>query len=136
MYPPGGGLRRRGHGRRRGGEQAAGLHDEAVAIAKEAGVGNVETVVASGRGWDGALRGIDWAPGDVLVFGSSRLGQLARVFLGSTASKILRHTPVPALVIPSGTTTWSCDPPGRLGQRRSTMVATPMPPPTHKVIRP
>ncbi len=88
-------------------EQAAGLHDEAMSIAKEAGVGNVDTVVARGKGWDGALRGLPWTPGDVLVFGSSRLGPLARVFLGSTASKILRHTPVPALVIPAGTSTWA-----------------------------
>jgi nucleotide-binding universal stress UspA family protein len=83
-------------------EQATGLHDEALAIAKEAGAASVDTVVARGRGWEGALRDVVWGPGDVLVFGSSRLGPLARVFLGSTASKILRHTPVPALVIPAG----------------------------------
>lgn len=107
MYPPEVGFDAEDMVAAQAAEQAAALHDEAEAVAKEAGVGSVETVVARGRGWDGALRGIDWAPGDVLVFGSSRLGQLARVFLGSTASKILRHTPVPALVIPSGTTTWS-----------------------------
>jgi hypothetical protein len=55
-------------------EQAVGLHDEALAVAKEAGLSNVETIVARGKGWDGALRGITWAAGDVLVFGSSRLG--------------------------------------------------------------
>ena len=107
MYPPEVGFDAEDMVAAQAAEQAAGLHDKAEAIATEAGVGEVETVVARGRGWDGALHGLDWAPGDVLVFGSSRLGQLARVFLGSTASKILRHTPVPALVIPSGTTTWS-----------------------------
>lgn len=107
MYPPEVGFDAEDMVAAQAAEQAAALHDKAEAIATEAGVGEVETVVARGRGWDGALRGLDWAPGDVLVFGSSRLGQLARVFLGSTASKILRHTPVPALVIPSGTTTWS-----------------------------
>ena len=107
MYPPEVGFDAEDMVAAQAAEQAVGLHDEALAVAKEAGLSNVETIVARGKGWDGALRGITWAAGDVLVFGSSRLGQLARVFLGSNASKILRHTPVPALVIPTGTTTWS-----------------------------
>lgn len=87
-------------------EQAVAMHEEAVAIARELGVTDVETVVARGRGWPGALNAIPWTDEDVLVFGSSRRGQLARVFLGSTASKIMRHTPVPVLIIPSGTARW------------------------------
>jgi nucleotide-binding universal stress UspA family protein len=107
MYPPEVGFDAEDMVAAQAAEQAVGLHDEAQAIAKEAGVNNVETIVARGKGWDGALQGVSWETSDVLVFGSSRLGPLARVFLGSTANKILRHTPVPALVIPSGTTTWS-----------------------------
>ncbi len=88
-------------------EQAVGMHEEAVAFCRAAGVTEVETVVGRGRGWAGALTSIPWEPHDVLVFGSSRLGPLARVFLGSTASKIMRHSPVPVLVVPAGTTIWS-----------------------------
>lgn len=61
-----------------------------------------EVLVARGAGWAGALGAVDWAPGDLLVVGSSRLGPLARVFLGSTASRILRHAPVPVVVVPTG----------------------------------
>jgi nucleotide-binding universal stress UspA family protein len=36
----------------------------------------------------------------VLVIGSSELGPAARVFLGSRATKIMRHSPVPVVVVP------------------------------------
>jgi nucleotide-binding universal stress UspA family protein len=36
----------------------------------------------------------------VLVVGSSELGPVAQVFLGSRASKIVRHSPVPVVVVP------------------------------------
>ena len=61
-----------------------------------------ETHVAAGAGWAGALAAGDWLPGDVLVVGSSRHGPLARVFLGSTATKIVRASPVPVVVVPRG----------------------------------
>jgi ABC-type branched-subunit amino acid transport system ATPase component len=35
-----------------------------------------------------------------LVVGSSEAGPISRVFLGSQAAKIVRHTPVPVLAIP------------------------------------
>ncbi len=38
--------------------------------------------------------------GDVLAVGSSSLGPVARVFLGSRASKIIRHSSVPVVVVP------------------------------------
>ena len=34
--------------------------------------------------------------------GSSTLGPLARVFLGSRAGKLIRHSPVPVVVVPRG----------------------------------
>jgi nucleotide-binding universal stress UspA family protein len=37
------------------------------------------------------------------VVGSSASGLVARVFLGSRASKIVRHSPVPVMVVPRGT---------------------------------
>ncbi|MGH3039668.1 MAG: universal stress protein [Gaiellaceae bacterium] len=38
--------------------------------------------------------------GDVLAVGSSAVGPVARVFLGSRASKIVRNSPVPVAVVP------------------------------------
>ena len=48
------------------------------------------THVAAGAGWAGALAAGNWLPGDLLVVGSSRHGPLARVFHGSTATRIAR----------------------------------------------
>ena len=46
------------------------------------------------------LDAVEWESGDVLVIGSSQAGPLSRVFLGSNATTIVRHTPVPVLAIP------------------------------------
>ena len=54
------------------------------------------------RFWEEALDSLPWEDGEVLVVGSSRLGPVARVFLGSNATKIIRSSPVPVLVIPRG----------------------------------
>lgn len=61
-----------------------------------------QTVQGRGAGWAGAVAAVSWEPGDVLVIGSSRLGPEERVFLGSTATKILRAATVPVLVVPRG----------------------------------
>ena len=55
----------------------------------------VEAVIGRGSSWAEAIDDIGWNEGDVLVVGSSELGPVARVFLGSRATKILRHSPVP-----------------------------------------
>ncbi|MDF1489115.1 universal stress protein [Tessaracoccus caeni] len=57
---------------------------------------------AFGRGstWHEALADVDWDWGDVLVVGSSRTMGAIGVFLGGTASKITRHSPVPVIVVP------------------------------------
>lgn len=60
----------------------------------------VETVIGRGTDWDEALDDIGWTDGDVLVVGSSELGPAAQVFLGSRATKIVRHSPVPVVVVP------------------------------------
>jgi nucleotide-binding universal stress UspA family protein len=62
----------------------------------------LEAVVGYGETWDDALEDIEWQEGDVLVVGSSSMGPLSRVFLGSRASKIVRHSPVPVVVVPRG----------------------------------
>ena len=43
---------------------------------------------------------LDWQDGDVLVVGSSPTGLLSRVFIGTNATRIVRHSPVPAVVVP------------------------------------
>jgi nucleotide-binding universal stress UspA family protein len=62
----------------------------------------LEAVVGSGESWDEALEDVEWRDGDVLVVGSSAHGAIARVFLGSRASKIVRSSPVPVVVVPRG----------------------------------
>ena len=57
-------------------------------------------VVGRGTDWDDALEDIGWDDGDVLTVGSSSVGPLARVFLGSRSSKIVRSSPVPVVVVP------------------------------------
>jgi nucleotide-binding universal stress UspA family protein len=60
----------------------------------------LEAVVGYGETWDDALEDVEWDDGDVLVVGSSSMGPVARVFLGSRASKIVRRSPVPVVVVP------------------------------------
>ena len=65
-------------------------------------IGNdVDLQVVTGNGWDEALDAPDWQEDDMLAIGTSPAGGIARVFLGSCGSKILRHSPVPVLVLPS-----------------------------------
>jgi nucleotide-binding universal stress UspA family protein len=59
-----------------------------------------ELVIGRGTDWAEALDDVEWAEGDVLVVGSSAVGPIARVFLGSRASKIVRNSPVPVVVVP------------------------------------
>ena len=61
---------------------------------------DVEVVLGAGTEWREAVDDIAWEPGDLLVLGSGAAGPLARVFLGTAASKILRHAPVPVMIVP------------------------------------
>ena len=56
--------------------------------------------VVSGNDWSQALESVDWQDGEILALGTSPRGDIARVFLGSRATKIVRHSPVPVLVLP------------------------------------
>jgi len=60
----------------------------------------LETAIGRGETWEEALDDVEWQDGEVLVVGSSAIGPVARVFLGSRASKIVRHAPVPVVVVP------------------------------------
>lgn len=66
------------------------------------GIDTVEAEVTIGAGatWRDAVEAIEWAAGDILVLGSGAAGQVAQVFLGSAAAKILRHAPVPTMIVP------------------------------------
>jgi nucleotide-binding universal stress UspA family protein len=47
-----------------------------------------------------AVRKLEWHDGDLIMVGSSRLGAPRRLFLGSTAAKMLRVLDVPMMVVP------------------------------------
>lgn len=59
-----------------------------------------DVVVAEGESIEDAVAHLDWHPGEVLLAGSSRLAQPRRLFLGSTAAKMLHEVPVPVIVVP------------------------------------
>ncbi len=82
-------------------EQAVEAQERALAAMPE-GIESVEAGVVGGEDWEDALDSLSWEEGEILVVGSSKLGAAARVFLGSNATKIVRHSPVPTLVIPRG----------------------------------
>ncbi|ADG77856.1 UspA domain protein OS=Tsukamurella paurometabola (strain ATCC 8368 / DSM / CCUG 35730 / CIP 100753 / JCM 10117 / KCTC 9821 / NBRC 16120 / NCIMB 702349/ NCTC 13040) OX=521096 GN=Tpau_1225 PE=4 SV=1 [Tsukamurella paurometabola] len=64
------------------------------------GVVEVSSAVATGPSVEDAVRRLDWQPGDVILVGSSRLAAPRRLFLGSTAAKMLRVVAVPMIVVP------------------------------------
>jgi nucleotide-binding universal stress UspA family protein len=66
-------------------------------------VPDVDVVIGTGNEWREAVDDIAWESGDVLVLGSGAAGPLAQVFLGTAASKILRHAPVPVMIVPRHT---------------------------------
>ena len=80
--------------------QALQAQEKAIAALPENTA--VETVIASGSDWEQALDSLRWQEGELLVVGSSRLGPVSRVFLGSNSAKIVRSSPVPVLVVPRG----------------------------------
>jgi nucleotide-binding universal stress UspA family protein len=60
----------------------------------------VTAVVADGATIETAVEWLDWEDGDLLMLGSSRLAPPRRLFIGSTAARILRHLHVPMVVTP------------------------------------
>lgn len=60
-----------------------------------------ERVIATGTSWSDTMAAISWEPGELLALGSSAMGPVARVFLGSRATKLIRHAPVPVVVLPA-----------------------------------
>ena len=66
-------------------------------------VPDVEIVIGSGHDWREAVENVPWEAGDMLLLGSGAAAQTAQVFLGSAASKIVRHSPVPVMIVPRRT---------------------------------
>lgn len=61
---------------------------------------DIESLVAEGMTLESALKKLNWDESDILVVGSSRFAAPKRIFLGSTASRILAGVDVPVIVIP------------------------------------
>ena len=59
-----------------------------------------------------AIQRFDWNGDELFVLASSRGGVLRRVFLGDMTYKLVRATPVPALVLPRRTWAPQSAPPG------------------------
>lgn len=59
-----------------------------------------EAVVGLGDSIEDAVSHLSWEPGEIAVVGSSRLARPRRLFLGSTAAKMLHELPVPMIVVP------------------------------------
>ena len=56
--------------------------------------------VVDGPTVEEAVSKLDWRDGDLIMVGSSRLSAPKRLFLGSTAAKMLRVLDVPMMVVP------------------------------------
>ena len=78
-------------------EAAAKQLDDARA---KLSIPDVDVVIGTGTEWREAVDDIAWETGDLLLLGSGAAGPMAQVFLGSAASKILRHAPVPVMIVP------------------------------------
>lgn len=76
--------------------------DQVLASARDrlSGETDVEVLQAGGDSIEDAVAQLDWLPGEIVLVGSSRLAQPRRLFLGSTAAKMLRELPVPMIVVP------------------------------------
>lgn len=82
-------------------EQVVSGH-RAIVTAVQSGEGGAEVTgisIVTGDRWSSAVNSFDWQDGDVLVVGSSE-SALHGVFLGSTATHIMRHSPVPMILLP------------------------------------
>jgi nucleotide-binding universal stress UspA family protein len=79
---------------------AAAEENQAVAARALPDAPDIESLVADGMTLESALKKLKWDDGDLLVVGSSRFAAPRRIFLGSTASRILAGVDVPVIVVP------------------------------------
>jgi nucleotide-binding universal stress UspA family protein len=83
-----------------GAEGQGGVLDEWEDEIRAAVPDGLEVVIGQGSDWEDAIEEVEWSEGDVLVVGSSSIGPVAQLFLGSRAAKIIRHAPVPVVMVP------------------------------------
>lgn len=102
MYPPEVGTRVEDDVMARWREQAEAAQRTALTDLRHRGIlpGSVESVVAQGDSWASAFDQLEWERDEMLVVGSSSSSILERIFLGSSGSKLVRHSPVPVIVVP------------------------------------
>lgn len=67
---------------------------------KKIAIPDVELAIGAGIDWPDAVNDVAWTHGDLLVLGSGAAGKRSQVFLGSAAANILRHVPVPVMIVP------------------------------------
>ena len=82
---------------------AEAAHAEEVLAAAQASLPEgvaADVIAARGDSIEKAVTHLDWEPGEVILVGSSRLAQPRRLFLGSTAAKMLNEVTVPVIVVP------------------------------------
>lgn len=60
----------------------------------------VTSTIVTGPSIEAAVEQLGWDDGDIIMVGSSRLSAPRRIFLGSTAAKMLRVLDVPMVVVP------------------------------------
>ncbi len=77
-----------------------GIAAQMEKVRSEVDVLHAEVVIGAGPTWRDAVDAVEWDTGDILVLGSGAAGPAAAVFLGSAAARILRHAPVPTMIVP------------------------------------
>jgi len=85
------------------GNESAAMHADEVFVHARAELPDdveAEAVVGLGDSIEQAVSHLSWEPGEIAVVGSSRLARPRRLFLGSTAAKMLHELPVPMIVVP------------------------------------
>ncbi|MDN5793537.1 MAG: universal stress protein [Brevibacterium aurantiacum] len=93
--------------------KAARLHARKVLDEVVASVGtrtDVTAVVAEGSTIEHAVESLPWNEGEIAIIGSSRLAEHRKIFMGSTANKLLRALPIPLVVVPRSLDKTAADP--------------------------
>ncbi|WP_430592058.1 universal stress protein [Humidisolicoccus flavus] len=78
-------------------------HAEVVleAVTKQLSSKNpVTSEVGKGRSVEKAVAKLEWDDGEIVLVGSSRIASKGKLFIGSTAARMLRQLPVPMMVVP------------------------------------
>ena len=70
--------------------------------AEKVDVDEVTSHVGQGKNLKEAIANIEWKPDSALIIGSSRLAQGKQTFIGTVASRMLAHLPIPMIVATRG----------------------------------